>query len=424
MVRSVFIPVLAALGISLASPSPLGAQAPFIRGDFNQDGSVDIGDPVGILFHLFVGGFEPPCLSAGDVDGDGAIEMLDAVSLLAYLFRLGPSPAAPFPECGPETAADSLGCTGYSRCAAEDVAPEITEWRVPWSASRPRDPYVDDRGRVWFVGQTADYIAFLEPLTGEFTRFNLKSGAAPHNLVVGDKVWYAGNGDAHIGRLDPQSGEITVFRMPDAAARDPHTLVFDQNGDIWFTVQQGNFVGRLSTGSGQVRLIRVPTAGARPYGIVVDSKNSPWFVEFGTNKIATVDTGSLSIREFTLTRPGARPRRLGVTSDDSIWYVDYAQGYVGRFVPATTEIQEWQAPGRSGSRPYGMAVDHRDRIWFVETGISPNRFVGFNPATREFFGITPIPSGGGAVRHMYFHEPSRAIWFGTDTNTVGRSLVD
>ena len=23
--------------------------------------------------------------------------------------------------------------------------------------------------------------------------------------------------------------------MPDPAARDPHTLVFDGNGDIWFT---------------------------------------------------------------------------------------------------------------------------------------------------------------------------------------------
>ena len=31
----------------------------------------------------------------------------------------------------------------------------------------------------------------------------------------------------------------------------------------------------------------------------------------------------------------ARPRRLEITGDDRIWYVDYADGYLGRFDPAT-----------------------------------------------------------------------------------------
>lgn len=35
----------------------------------------------------------------------------------------------------------------------------------------------------------------------------------------------------------------------------------------------------------------------------------------------------------------------------------------------------------------------------------------------------PGESGGGAVRHMVFHAPSREIWFGTDTNTIGRIKV-
>lgn len=36
---------------------------------------------------------------------------------------------------------------------------DITLWLVPWKNTRPRDPYVDQQNRVWFVGQAGDYIA-------------------------------------------------------------------------------------------------------------------------------------------------------------------------------------------------------------------------------------------------------------------------
>ena len=80
-------------------------------------------------------------------------------------------------------------------------------------------------------------------------------------------------------------------------------------------------------------------------------------------------------------------------------------------------------PDGEDSLPYSMAVDDKDHIWFVESGLRPNRFVGFDPETEEFFSITEIESGGGTVRHMMFHEPSRSIWFGTDTNYIGRASV-
>ncbi len=80
-------------------------------------------------------------------------------------------------------------------------------------------------------------------------------------------------------------------------------------------------------------------------------------------------------------------------------------------------------PSGASSRPYAMAVDELDRIWFVETGVGPNRFVGFDPATEEFFAATEIESGGGAVRHMYYDPATRSIWFGTDTNYLGRAQL-
>jgi virginiamycin B lyase len=71
-----------------------------------------------------------------------------------------------------------------------------------------------------------------------------------------------------------------------------------------------------------------------------------------------------------------------------------------------------------------MASDDRDRIWLVETGVQPNKLVGFNPKTEKWISITPISeSGAGTVRHMIYHVPTKSLWFGTDANTIGRARI-
>ncbi len=210
--------------------------------------------------------------------------------------------------------------------------------------------------------------------------------------------------------------------MPDPMVRDPHTMVFDKNGDIWFSAQGGNAVGKLTVSTGQVQLLKVPTENARPYGIKLDSKGRPWIVLFGTNKIATVDPATMQLREITLPRAATRPRRMEITSDDKIWYGDYAGGFLGRYDPVTGKVDEWQLPGGADARPYAMVRDDEDRVWVVETS-RPNRFVSFDSRTLKFSEETPVPSGGGVVRHMIYDPATKAIWFGTDNNTLGRAIV-
>jgi len=318
----------------------------------------------------------------------------------------------------------------WAQAPASGDDPTLEEWEVPWADSRPRDPYVAPDGKVWFVGQTGDYAAYLDPETGTFERFALEDGTGPHNLIVDSDgmVWYAGNRVSHIGKLDPETGEITKFMMPDEAARDPHTLVFDEQGDLWFSVQGGNFVGHFAKAAGETQLVQAPqveggrSRSSRPYGIKMDSRDRPWIALFNTNQIGMVDPATMEMRTYDLPE-GARPRRLEVASDDIVWYVDYARGYLGRLDPETSKVTEYVAPSGEQSRPYGMAQDADGRIWFVETGVQPNLFVGFDPETEQFFSESPVDSGGGSIRHMYFHEPTSSIWFGTDANTVGRALV-
>lgn len=324
--------------------------------------------------------------------------------------------------------------SGVARVEAQSGDPTpplvIEEWTVPYPESRPRDPMVAPDGRVWFVGQTAHYAAVLDPETGEFTRYDMDPGTGPHNLIVDEDgmVYYAGNRANHIGILDPETGEIEKIMMPDERARDPHTLIWDDNGDIWFTVQQGNLIGFLDVETRDVRFVEAPEiqggrgTSSRPYGIKIDSKNRPWIAHFATNLIGMVDPGSLELIGYDLPE-GALPRRLVIDSQDRIWYVDYRRGKIGLVVEGEGFLKEWDLPAGEQSRPYGLAIDKDDVVWAVETGIQPNRFVGFDTKTEEFVGMVEVGSGGGTIRHMYYDEPTNSIWFGTDVNTVGRAVV-
>ena len=95
-----------------------------------------------------------------------------------------------------------------------------------------------------------------------------------------------------------------------------------------------------------------------------------------------------------------------------------------RFDPAARQFDEYPLPSGARSLPYAMTTDDQDRVWVVETGVQPNRLVGFDTRSRSVVSNTPIQeSGGGTVRHMFFDPRTRSIWFGTDANTLGRAVV-
>jgi hypothetical protein len=76
------------------------ALAPFIRGDANGDGRVNISDAVAIIKKVYLGEDLGGCLEAYDTDSDGLLTPYDFARIFVYYFLGGYSPSAPFPECG------------------------------------------------------------------------------------------------------------------------------------------------------------------------------------------------------------------------------------------------------------------------------------------------------------------------------------
>jgi hypothetical protein len=100
---------------------------PFVRGDTNGDGWIDMTDAICIIFYLFGEEGDPSremltrCLDAADVNDDAevgttGITVADAVFLLRYLFQMDREPPAPFPSCGVDESPDHLDCQVYEAC--------------------------------------------------------------------------------------------------------------------------------------------------------------------------------------------------------------------------------------------------------------------------------------------------------------------
>jgi hypothetical protein len=88
---------------------------PFLRGDSNADGKLDLTDAVVTLLYLFQGGEVPECLDGADTDDSGQLEITDAIFLLGVMFLGGGPIPPPYPVCGADATVDDLGCLSTCR---------------------------------------------------------------------------------------------------------------------------------------------------------------------------------------------------------------------------------------------------------------------------------------------------------------------
>ena len=311
-----------------------------------------------------------------------------------------------------------IGLAGPSPVVAQTAQNvDLKEWPVE-RGGRSRDPYVAPDGKVWFVGQQGNYVANLDPASGAVKYYELEAGTNPHTLIVNDDgmVWYAGNRNGRIGRLDPATGEIKVIMTGEA--RDPHTMHFDGKGNIWFSSQGASRIGRLNMATGKVDIVNPLNRNANPYGLDLAADGRLYVSLFATNMIASVDPTTLEVKTFA-TAEGGRIRRNAVTPDGMVWYVDYSRGYVGRLDPVTGKTEEWLSPGGAQSRPYAIIADDQGRLWVSETG-PVKQLVGFDPRTERFFAVVPVSN---SIRNMMFDSRTGTMWFGTDSNSIGRIVT-
>jgi len=78
--------------IALIALTVIAAAEPYVCGDANGSGEIDIDDVVYIINYIFAAGPEPIPVESGDANASGEVDIDDVVYLISYIFSGGPDP--------------------------------------------------------------------------------------------------------------------------------------------------------------------------------------------------------------------------------------------------------------------------------------------------------------------------------------------
>src|SRR5262245_5602432 len=111
------------LGSALGSPAaaPAADRPRFLRGDANLDFALSMEDAYTLLGYLFLHSPEKlDCEAAGDWSDDGRVDIGDVLSVIFYFFGGWDAPEKPYPSCGEDPTPD-LACDRYWFCGTGDL---------------------------------------------------------------------------------------------------------------------------------------------------------------------------------------------------------------------------------------------------------------------------------------------------------------
>jgi len=307
------------------------------------------------------------------------------------------------------------GGSNYGLTPGTRPAPagKISEWPVP-TPRFARDPAPGPDGNIYISVMNGNRIARFDTTTKVFTEWDLPRGAEPHGLLVDGKgiVWYTGHGNGTIGRLDPATGKVTEFKAPSGG--DPHTLVIDEKGVIWFTVNSGSRIGRLDTTTGgPITEYKVP---GRPYGLALDQAGNVWYCEIYGGRVGKLDprTGKLTAIDF---EPDSMPRRMAAAPDGTLWVALYGKGKLVHIDPVASKvIKEYGLPAGPTGGPYAVNVDGGGIVWVNE--IETDTVVRLEPRTGDLR-VYPLPSKGVGIRKMTVDAQGRLWYMGSHNGRLG-----
>ncbi|HEX9389357.1 MAG TPA: hypothetical protein VF918_23730 [Anaerolineales bacterium] len=272
----------------------------------------------------------------------------------------------------------------------------IQEYPVP-AGSHPHDVAPASDGVVWYTAQISGALGRLDPATGETRHIPLGSGSSPHGVIIGPDgaPWITDSGLNAIVRVDPQTEEVQKFPLPtESGYANLNTAVFDKNGILWFTGQNGVY-GRLDPSSGDMKVYEAPR-GRGPYGITTAPDGTVYYASLANSYVGRIDpqTGEATVLEPPTSNQGAR--RVWSDSQGRIWVSEWNAGQVAVYNPADDSWQEWKLPG-NGPQAYAIYVDDQNITWLSDFGA--NAIVRFDPASETFTSFE-LPSPDAAVRQI------------------------
>jgi len=212
----------------------------------------------------------------------------------------------------------------------------------------------------------------------------------PHD-VMGDRdggIYFTYFGDPLLGRLDPKTGEVKSFPIPvlkEKAAKGTLDLERDHDGNYWVSLMYQAGVAKFDEAAGKFTMYPVAPefnsessqqAMVAPQSSHVDDK--VWIQDVGSTSVYRVDLKSGKFEHFAPfanIKPDSplagRPHSIyGINPDaeNNLYIHDFSDRAIGR-IDAKTGAYTFVQTFTDRSRPRRGEMDKEGRLWFAEYAV-------------------------------------------------------
>jgi virginiamycin B lyase len=244
--------------------------------------------------------------------GNGTLGRLDPRDGSYKLVGLGKGAAPHGVTIGPD-GAPWVTEGGQNAIARVDPADRrVTLFRLPekYAYANLNTGVFDRSGIYWFTGQSGHY-GRLDPKSGAMKVFDAPRGVGPYGIAVTPKgdVWYASLAGNYIAKLDPTTGQATVVEPP-TPKQGARRIWSDSNSRLWVSEWNSGNVSMHDPADGSWRAWKLPGTSPHAYAVYVDDRDKIWLTDFSANAIVRFDPASEKFNVFASDKPGANVRQL------------------------------------------------------------------------------------------------------------------
>lgn len=341
------------------------------------------------------------------------------------------------------------------------------EWSFGGPVNYVHDVELGEDGLIYGVDMSADKIWILDRKTNEVDHIQwpandlplggMFAGAVaplgtfqahhgPHSIVLGpdEKLYTTNSLAAEIGIIDPKTRETEFINIGQDAVY-PHTLRFDDTGELWFTLALSNQIGRMNIETKEITLIDLPSNGFwrwvsdaflpsilkvaswfgkedmhvalshhkvtgegrgvlnLPYGIDISPIDGTiWYSKLYSGYIGKIDPATGVATEFETPFPS--PRRLRFAKDGTLWIPSFESGILMKFdTRSETFVKNYKLPLLAEGEyetPYAVGIEPNTQDVWIAANMS-DRILRFNPKD-ETFSAYPSPTRVTFIRDFIF----------------------
>jgi virginiamycin B lyase len=237
-----------------------------------------------------------------------------------------------------------------------------------------------------------------------YTEYDLpRETIEPHDVIVDDRgmVWFSSFGEQNLGRLDPRDGKVTEFPIVEHKPGFPTGLLglrSDPQGNLWFGNMYQATIAKFDPKTesfkfwpleGEENIDAAQVNMVSPQSSAVDGK--VWSQNNGFAGIHRLDIATGKIETFLAFKGVSGPHNVYDVIPDSknnVYFTDFRQRHIGRIDAKTGEIKLYETP-TPNSAPRRGSMDAQDRLWFGE--YHADRIGMFDTKTGQFreWQVTP-----------------------------------